>query len=374
IDLNGSHSANKPDRLQVCYDDSDDNTYDPDPVASGGDLVAEFHAANNTDADDPPDLYQTNNHTRAVTATGGLDPDQVWLDFQIPITALVNKLGEQQVLPSTDMRLFYSTSTNENNPLLKDWMQDPLTFGDPLNPNIEATKADSLFDDADSSGGYSPGDTILYTIVITNDGNVEANGVTFADTDAQMDANTTLVDGSVTTTQGTVTSGNGGGPDTSVGVDVGNMIDAATATITFKVTINDPLVPATTVQLENQGMVSGINVDDEPTDDPDTGTDDDPTVTPVCPPPFATATNDGPYCVGDTITLTGGPGGEVLRTAVSGETDADGVSVTTDNTWENAITTGTLNLGSNNSDVQEVLVTHLDMFPLFHRLVNRGNP
>ena len=47
---------------------------------------------------------------------------------------------------------------------------------------------------------------------------------------------------------------------------------------------------------------------------------------------------------------------EVLRTAVSGETVTDGVAVSDDSVWENAITTSTLNLGSNTSDVQSVLV------------------
>jgi uncharacterized repeat protein (TIGR01451 family) len=190
IDLSGEFSQNDADRLYVFYNNLNQQTYDP-----ATDQVAEFIAASSTY------VPQTYNHTRVVPATGGLDPNEVWLDFQVPITALKDKSGVQQVYPSTLIRLFYSTSASNTDPLQKDWMLTPFSFGDPLNPNVEATKTDSLFNDADGSGGYTPGDTILYTIVITNNGNLDATDITFSDT---PDANTTLVVGSVTTSQGSV--------------------------------------------------------------------------------------------------------------------------------------------------------------------------
>jgi len=267
IDLAGDFSSSAPDRLYVYYNDGDFNTYSPAP---GGDEVAEFYAANNIDTGDP----QTYNHTRVVPATGGLDPNQVWLDVQIPITALKDDLGVQQVFPSTRFGLFYCTSASNTDPIQKDWMLTPFSFGDPLMPDVEATKTDSLFNDADSNGVFSPGDTVLYTIVITNDGNLDADGVTFSDT---PDTNTALVVGSVTTTQGSVTSGNVAG-DTTVGVIVGTLANGGgSVTITFKVTINSSLPPGAT-QVSNQGTVSGTNITAEPTDDPNTGTDDDATI------------------------------------------------------------------------------------------------
>ncbi|MBM4463362.1 MAG: hypothetical protein FJ012_08510, partial [Chloroflexi bacterium] len=265
IDLAGDFSGSNPDRLYVFYNNDPVNTMNP-----ATDEVAVFLAANNSHSP------QTYNHTRVVIpATGGADPNEVWLDVQIPITALKNKSGVQQVYPSTLVRLFWSTSASNTDPLQKDWMLAPFSFGDPLNPYIEATKTDSLFTDADSNSVPSPGDTLLYTIVITNSGNLDATGVTFSDT---PDANTTLVVGSVATTQGTVTSGNNSG-DTTVGVNIGTLTrGGGSVAIAFMVTINSPFPPGVS-QVANQGMVSGTNFITEPTDDPDTVADDDPTVT-----------------------------------------------------------------------------------------------
>ena len=62
-------------------------------------------------------------------------------------------------------------------------------------PLITATKSDA-FPDPDNDGKAVPGDTITYTVQINN-GGTDATGVQFNDT---VDANTTFVPGSVTTT------------------------------------------------------------------------------------------------------------------------------------------------------------------------------
>ncbi|MHC4091613.1 MAG: beta strand repeat-containing protein [Planctomycetota bacterium] len=64
-------------------------------------------------------------------------------------------------------------------------------------PNIVASKDDALINDVDGDTLADPGDTIRYTITITNAGDTNANGVSFTDT---IDANTTLVAGSLKTT------------------------------------------------------------------------------------------------------------------------------------------------------------------------------
>jgi len=173
-------------------------------------------------------------------------------------------------------------------------------------PVLEATKRDTLFTDADGNGLPSPGDTLLYRITIVNSGNAGATGVTFSDT---LDPNTTLVVGSVQTSQGTVTSGNAAG-DTSVAVDIGTIVGGGSVDITFRVLINDPLPPDVT-QVANQGLVSSNELPDEPTDDPDTLPDDDETVTPVAAVPsleayktddlFIDADSDGLPSPGDTL-------------------------------------------------------------------------
>ncbi|HEV2761791.1 MAG TPA: Ig-like domain-containing protein, partial [Pyrinomonadaceae bacterium] len=62
-------------------------------------------------------------------------------------------------------------------------------------PGITATKTDS-FPDPNGDGKAAPGETITYTVTITNSGPDPATGVTFNDT---PDSNTTLVAGSITT-------------------------------------------------------------------------------------------------------------------------------------------------------------------------------
>jgi uncharacterized repeat protein (TIGR01451 family) len=65
----------------------------------------------------------------------------------------------------------------------------------PLAPSLTATKTDS-FSDPDGDGKAEPGQTITYTVTVTNNGPDDATNVQFTDT---VDPNTTLVPGSVTT-------------------------------------------------------------------------------------------------------------------------------------------------------------------------------
>ena len=69
-------------------------------------------------------------------------------------------------------------------------------------PLLRSTLQVILLTDADNNGVPSPGDTLLYTMVVRNDGNIAATTVQIADT---LDPNTNLVIGSVRTTQGTAT-------------------------------------------------------------------------------------------------------------------------------------------------------------------------
>jgi len=143
---------------------------------------------------------------------------------------------------------------------------------------LNATKTDELINDADGDGYADPGDTLLYTVTIVNVGDTVATGVVFTDT---PDVNTRLVANSVSTSQGTVTGGNAGVPP--VTVNVGTIAEnGGSVTITFKVTINNPL-PARVTQVANQGLVSSSNgLGDVLTDDPSTQPQiGDPTITPV---------------------------------------------------------------------------------------------
>jgi uncharacterized repeat protein (TIGR01451 family) len=149
-------------------------------------------------------------------------------------------------------------------------------------PLIVAAK-ESDFDlqtgDLDNSGTLTPGDRLQYIITISNNGSADALNVVFTDT---PDPNTALVVGSVTTSQGTVTSGNTAG-NTTVAVNLGTLPAAGQAVVTFEVTIDDPF-PTGVTQVLNQGLVEGDNFPDTPTDDPDTAPSGDATQDPVAAP------------------------------------------------------------------------------------------
>src|SRR5689334_17996147 len=49
-------------------------------------------------------------------------------------------------------------------------------------PAISATKTDTLLVDRDSDGKADPGDTLRYTVVVSNTGSADAAGVTLNDT------------------------------------------------------------------------------------------------------------------------------------------------------------------------------------------------
>ena len=154
---------------------------------------------------------------------------------------------------------------------------DPTPVEVPGSPQVEATKRDVLVVDNNGDGMADPGDRLRYDVVITNTGATDALNAVFT---SGVDPNTDLVIGTVTTDQGTVTSGNNPG-DVSVAVDMGTVVaNTGEVRISFTVEIQAPL-PKTVTEVVCQGTVSGDNFPDEPTDDPDTNPDDDPTITPI---------------------------------------------------------------------------------------------
>jgi uncharacterized repeat protein (TIGR01451 family) len=144
-------------------------------------------------------------------------------------------------------------------------------------PLVSALKSSSFVaatNDLDGSGSLSPGDTLLYTIYVTNTGNADALAVILTDTPG---ARTTLVAGSVITTQGTVTNGNQVGA-TSVTVDLGTLVaTSGQATVSFTVRL-DSTFPTGVTTINNQAIISGSNFTDVLSDNPATTPPADPTV------------------------------------------------------------------------------------------------
>lgn len=185
---------------------------------------------------------------------------------------------------------------------------------------IRATKRDHLLQDRNGDGVASPGDTIGYTVVISNGGNL-ADSITFTD---RLDNNTRLVTDQVTSSQGVIATS-----PLSLTVHLGALAPATVATINFPVTVVNPL-PVGTSQVGNQGFVVGDLTPALPTNDPDTPTPDDPTATLVVAHPRLVAAKraalvtdvdgDGVPSPGDTISYT-------IRLVNVGNQQAVGVEV-----------------------------------------------
>ncbi len=207
----------------------------------------------------------------------------------------------------------------DRNPTNDTYMEtDPLA----ADPSFLHTKTDALVVDADSSGDVSPGDTLEYTLTIRNDGDQDAANAIFTDTPGQY---TSLVTGSVTTTRGSVITGNTSG-DTSVRVDLGAMPGngGVTATITFRVIIDGLPFPAGADSVANQGLLTYDTTETKNSDDPDSVPSDDPTVTPVnAEPDFSIVKSDA-----DVTAVTGGNVTYTLHIENNGTQNATGVVVT----------------------------------------------
>lgn len=154
-------------------------------------------------------------------------------------------------------------------------------------PDLSLLKTAVLLIDADASTDVSPGDTLRYTLTLANNGAASATNVVVDDA---PDANTALVVGSVTTTQGTVTIGNSAG-DTTVQVSVGTLLNPATITITYDVQIANPF-PQGVTEVVNQALVDSTELPPIPSDDPTPPGGDDPTIVPVNAMPDLSITKD----------------------------------------------------------------------------------
>ena len=245
-----------------------------------------------TPVNDPPiaidDSYTTAQDTTLVIAAPGIanndsDPDGDPLTVTPATTpahgtVAVNPNGSFTYTPTagysgTDS--FTYSITDGQGGLATAIVHLTITPAGIVQPVLVATKTAALGVDADGNGVISPGDTIQYTIVVRNTGTGPATSVVLTDTPG---ANTTLVAGSVTTSSGVITSGNGPA-DTSLTVNIGTLAPGAAVTVTLRARIASPLPPGVT-SVRNQGIVNSVETTTN-TDDPSTPVVPDPTTTPV---------------------------------------------------------------------------------------------
>ena len=129
--------------------------------------------------------------------------------------------------------------------------------------------------DAGTIGQVDPGDTLIYTFVLTNPGPIPATGVELVD---ELPNDTTYVSDSLTINglagpAGATLPLIAGVPVSSSdltpplpGPGAGTLNPGESAVVSFRVTVNDTAIPGTTV-IVNQGRVTSNELPDEPTDE-----------------------------------------------------------------------------------------------------------
>lgn len=125
-------------------------------------------------------------------------------------------------------------------------------------PALTAALGGRLVVDADGSGVVSPGDTLAYTLSVSSVGTQEVTGIGVS---VPAPTGTTLVEGSVSTSQGMVNAG----PD--VDVAVGTLAPFQEAVVTFRLRVDDPLAAGVS-SVAASGVVTSDQLAPMATDDP----------------------------------------------------------------------------------------------------------
>jgi RHS repeat-associated protein/uncharacterized repeat protein (TIGR01451 family) len=121
-------------------------------------------------------------------------------------------------------------------------------------PALTASVGGGLSVDADDNGVVTPGDTLRYTLTVQNTGSVTVSGIVIT---TPLDANTRSVAASAATTSGFVLSET----DAAVVASVGTLSAFGTATLTWDVSIVDPL-PSDVATVSAHGTVSSDDLVD----------------------------------------------------------------------------------------------------------------
>lgn len=140
---------------------------------------------------------------------------------------------------------------------------DPTTVVVGNLPLVYALKTVQLAGDVNGNGLVDPGDTLLYTITVTNSGATQATGVVLTDA---VPANTTHVANSVQMNGVTVSDPAPGVSPLAngMGVSGGTLAAGGTGVVTFRVQVNPGVATGTIIS--NQGSVATAQLPALPTD------------------------------------------------------------------------------------------------------------
>ncbi|MEW5767106.1 MAG: OmpA family protein, partial [bacterium] len=178
-----------------------------------------------------------------------------------PLPLSVSKISNQAIV--TGDNIPEEPSDDPNTPEPNDPTDKPLNW-----PDLSSTLKTVSLEDANLDGQANPGEVLSYTITIQNIGNAPANNAVVTDTIPDY---TAYVSGSITGTGGSEAQ-----LPNSLRWQLGTVTAGANVVLGFKIRINDPL-PLSVNEISNQAIVTGDNIPDEPSDDPNTPEPNDPT-------------------------------------------------------------------------------------------------
>lgn len=129
----------------------------------------------------------------------------------------------------------------------------PVPVGDNTAFSELSAVISASLDDISGDGRANQEESIEYRVQVSNPTSLTKTNVLFSDV---PDSNTFLLNGTVTTSRGTVTIGNTPG-DTTIGVNIGDLLQGDSAEITWVVKAGFIRPPFTDIQIVNQGYLSG---------------------------------------------------------------------------------------------------------------------
>jgi fimbrial isopeptide formation D2 family protein/uncharacterized repeat protein (TIGR01451 family) len=180
--------------------------------------------------------------TRTDTDLDGLE-DRVVLDFgSVLNTADGISNADDQIEVFVVGRVVDAASNANGNVLTNTATIDYGTGQSISTVDVEIIEPVLEIDKTGNPGTAPAGSAVDYTLVVTHGSDSASDAYAAVVTDTLADANLTLVPGTVTSTAGTVTVGNGP-TDTTVVVDVGDLARGENVTISFTALVN-PDLPA----------------------------------------------------------------------------------------------------------------------------------
>ncbi len=254
----GNNSDTEPTLVVTRADLGIDKSDNVDPVTAGNLLIYTL-AITNYGPSDATGVFVSDPIPAGTTFVSATTTQGT---FSVANGVLTGSLGNMvngaNATMTVTVRVNSSTTSNLNNTATVTGNQPDTVPGNNSDsePTAVITSTDLELDKSDNADPVTAGQTLIYTLLVTNHGPSDATGVIVND---PLPAGTTFL--SATTNRGTVSVSNG-----VVTGNIGNLANQATATITVTVRVGSNVSGTIT----NTGTVTGNQSDPNPNNNRDT--------------------------------------------------------------------------------------------------------